>query len=40
MEEVNDKVLSNQEVNENEEHVEDFATMLEESFKKETRVKM
>ncbi len=36
MAEVNDKVLSNQEVNENEEHVEDFATMLEESFKKET----
>jgi len=36
MAEVNEKVLSNQEVNENEEHVEDFATMLEESFKKET----
>ncbi len=36
MAEVNDKVLSNQEVNENEEHVEDFAAMLEESFKKET----
>jgi len=29
MAEVNDKVLSDQEVNENEEHVEDFATMLE-----------
>ncbi len=36
MAEVNDKVLSNQEISENEEHVEDFATMLEESFKKET----
>ncbi len=36
MAEVNKKVLSNQEVSENEEHVEDFATMLEESFKKET----
>ncbi len=36
MAEVNEEVLSNQEVSENEEHVEDFATMLEESFKKET----
>ena len=36
MAEVNEKVLSNQEVSENEEHIEDFAAMLEESFKKET----
>ncbi|NPA73410.1 MAG: 30S ribosomal protein S1 [Epsilonproteobacteria bacterium] len=36
MAEVNEKVLSNQEVNEGEEHIEDFAAMLEESFKKET----
>ncbi len=36
MAEVNEKVQANQEVGENEEHTEDFATMLEESFKRET----
>jgi len=36
MAEVNDKVQANREVGESEENLEDFATMLEESFKKET----
>ncbi len=36
MSEANEQVQANQEVSENEEQVEDFATMLEESFKKET----
>ena len=36
MAEVNDKVQANREVGESEENLEDFATMLEESFKKES----
>ncbi len=36
MSEANEQVQANHEVSENEEQVEDFATMLEESFKKET----